>query len=1027
MAYNKQNFYAGDILRAVQLNAMDEQIAANELALEGKQPKGDYPTNDEVDEKISQSQQGLSDYLTKTEASEEYQPKGNYLTEHQSLKTINGQSIIGDGDIEIVGGSENTETLPDYWATYLESKISEINTLTKNGGWDIEPLIFLTDTHIPNNYGKSPMVINELCKRTSIRKVFTGGDMIASAGNVDKMISQWETFTNSFDSNVQLHPMRGNHDTDYSTPANGIWDVAYRKISDYCVVNGMDYYRDDNATKMRYIIIDSTYSEGGPNYNPPTAEQLNWMKNRILELEYGWNAMIVTHSIWISTGSIGTAGQAIIDAIDEVYDSAKCTIIGIMCGHCHADKNTTFSKGYIAFSSSYDYKGGTVGTTSEQSFDTVFIDLANSKIKTIKIGRGSNREFTFKKLINIPVTGISLSSNIMTIGKGYSTYITANVLPNETSNKEVVWEIVSGEENITITPNGTSCEVIGLQNGEAIIKATTVDGGFSAMCNITIDDITMVDFADVMNWTSGKNISYQSGEVESNSRWLASDFIDIEGYNNLNFACYASSSNTATAGYAFYDENKNYIIGNKPATASNYVCTDVYVEVPANAKYFRTTWYLTASMNEFYCVGYRYGNVEASSIILDKYECNVNVNENCVITARVLPLGSNQKVTWEIVSGEENISITTNNNVCTINGLQLGSAVVKAVSEDGGFEAECVVNVDDVVEADLTGMFEFTYNNAINYTHGGENTDSNYVHTDYIDISEYNVLTIAQPAVTNNETTHGYAFYDENKTYISGVKNPYSTSWGVTVHDIVVPANAKYIRAMWYASEHPGYVSVDNFSCKSMGTVNVSRIELNKENLDIFVDAFVTLTANVYPSRAPQEMTWEIISGDEYVTIEPNGNTCKVNGIGVGNAVIKVISSDPQIFAECTITVVERQYGDITDSFIWEEGKRVLSDTGAVQSDENWKASQLLDISGFHTLTITLPITSVSTSTSGCAFYDENEKFISGVNIITGAPAMSWETKEIDIPESAKYFRTMWYSINHASYNPEWIFTCSVE
>ena len=994
MAYIKQNFNSGDVLKASQLNAMDAQIAANEIALDGKQPKGDY------------------------------------LTEHQSLKTINGQSIIGDGNIEIVVDNENTETLPDYWTTYLETKISEINTLTKNGGWDIEPLIFLTDTHIPNNYGKSPMVINELCKRTRIRKVFTGGDMIASAGSVDKMISQWETFANSFDSNVQLHPMRGNHDTDYSTPANGIWDVAYRKISDYCVVNGMDYYRDDNATKMRYIIIDSTYSEGGPNYNPPTSEQLNWMKNRILELGYGWNVMIVTHSIWIGAGSIGTAGQAIIDAIDEVYDSAKCTIIGIMCGHCHADKNTTFSKGYIAFSSGYDYKGGPAGTTSEQSFDIVFIDLANSKIKTIKIGRGSNREFTFNKLVNIPVTGISLSSNIMTIGKGYPTYISANVLPNETSNKEVEWEIVSGEENITIVPNGTSCEVIGMLNGEAIIKATTVDGGFSAMCNITISDITMVDFADAMNWTSGKNISYQLGEVETNSRWLASDFIDIDGYYNLKFACYASSSSGATAGYAFYDENKTYIVGNKPATASNYVRTDVDVEVPANAKYFRTTWYATASMDEFYCIGYTYENIKASSIVLDNYECNINVNGTCAVTARVLPLGSNQKVTWAIVSGEENISITTNNHVCTITGLQFGNAVVKAVSEDGGFEAECVVNVDVMAEVDITRMFEFTYENAINYTHGGENIDKNYIHTDYIDISDYEVLTITQPSVTNNATRHGYAFYDENKNYISGVKNPYSSSWGVTEHDIEVPANAKYIRAMWYSSEHPGYVSVDNFSCicKSLTVIpDVSSIELNEENLSIFVDSFVTLTANAYPLHASQEMTWEIISGDEYVTIEPNGNTCKVNGTGVGDAVIKVISSNTEIFAECPITVIERQYGDITDLFIWKEGKRVLANNGTVPSDANWKASQLLDISGYHTLTITLPVTTVTTTTSGCAFYDENETFISGVNVTKGAPAMSWETKEIDIPENAKYFRTMWYSTNHASYNPEWIFACSAE
>lgn len=33
-----------------------------------------------------------------------YQPKGNYLTEHQKIKTINGQSLTGEGNIMIVGG-----------------------------------------------------------------------------------------------------------------------------------------------------------------------------------------------------------------------------------------------------------------------------------------------------------------------------------------------------------------------------------------------------------------------------------------------------------------------------------------------------------------------------------------------------------------------------------------------------------------------------------------------------------------------------------------------------------------------------------------------------------------------------------------------------------------------------------------------------------------------------------------------------------------------------------------------------------
>lgn len=51
MAYNKQNFNSGDILKASQLNAMDEQIAANEVALEGKQAKGDYLTSSDLNSK----------------------------------------------------------------------------------------------------------------------------------------------------------------------------------------------------------------------------------------------------------------------------------------------------------------------------------------------------------------------------------------------------------------------------------------------------------------------------------------------------------------------------------------------------------------------------------------------------------------------------------------------------------------------------------------------------------------------------------------------------------------------------------------------------------------------------------------------------------------------------------------------------------------------------------------------------------------------------------------------------------------
>lgn len=109
MGYTKQNFKSGDVLMASQLNAMDNQISLNEQAISEKQPIGDYPTKTEMNEAIANAQlgggsgetPGLSEYLSKEEAENTYQPKGNYITK---LKTINGQSLVGEGNIEISGG-----------------------------------------------------------------------------------------------------------------------------------------------------------------------------------------------------------------------------------------------------------------------------------------------------------------------------------------------------------------------------------------------------------------------------------------------------------------------------------------------------------------------------------------------------------------------------------------------------------------------------------------------------------------------------------------------------------------------------------------------------------------------------------------------------------------------------------------------------------------------------------------------------------------------------------------------------------
>lgn len=93
-----------------------------------------YATETYVNEKIAQVEAGsvdLSNYYTKAQvdakipditglASQTWVENKGYLTEHQSLKTINGESIVGTGNITISGGSVDLSNY--YTKTEIDNK-----------------------------------------------------------------------------------------------------------------------------------------------------------------------------------------------------------------------------------------------------------------------------------------------------------------------------------------------------------------------------------------------------------------------------------------------------------------------------------------------------------------------------------------------------------------------------------------------------------------------------------------------------------------------------------------------------------------------------------------------------------------------------------------------------------------------------------------------------------------------------------------------------------------------------------------
>ena len=91
-----------------------------------------YATKTELEGKVDDAD--IADMLTKTEASEKYQPKGEYATTSQlsgkqdtlvsgtNIKTINGETILGEGDITIQSGGTVDTAMSDTSENAVQNK-----------------------------------------------------------------------------------------------------------------------------------------------------------------------------------------------------------------------------------------------------------------------------------------------------------------------------------------------------------------------------------------------------------------------------------------------------------------------------------------------------------------------------------------------------------------------------------------------------------------------------------------------------------------------------------------------------------------------------------------------------------------------------------------------------------------------------------------------------------------------------------------------------------------------------------------
>lgn len=87
---------------------------------------------------------------------------------------------------------------------------------------------------------------------------------------------------------------------------------------------------------------------------------------------------------------------------------------------------------------------------------------------------------------HVPVTGVSLGSTALVLEEGKSESIYASVSPYTASNTNVAWSIDNNNVATISTTITGGCNITAVKSGTAIVTATTIDGGFTASCAITV-------------------------------------------------------------------------------------------------------------------------------------------------------------------------------------------------------------------------------------------------------------------------------------------------------------------------------------------------------------------------------------------------------------------------------------------------------------------------------------------------------------------------------------------------------------
>jgi uncharacterized protein YjdB len=253
----------------------------------------------------------------------------------------------------------------------------------------------------------------------------------------------------------------------------------------------------------------------------------------------------------------------------------------------------------------------------------------------------------------IPVTGMSLNKNILTVSVNGTEQLAATVAPANATNKNVKWG--SNATNIaTVSAEGV---ITGIATGAATVTATSEEGGFAASCVITVQEAVIP--------VTG---------VSLNKTVLT---VSVNGTEQL--AATVAPANAT---------NKNVTWSSNAATVATVSAEGVITGVSAGT----ATVTATSEDGKFTATCVITVNIPVTGVSLNKTAIDMYVGDVEQLSATVIPNDAvNTDVTWS--SSSPTVVTVSDDGVVT--GVSAGTATVTLTltSDDGKFTVTCAVTV----------------------------------------------------------------------------------------------------------------------------------------------------------------------------------------------------------------------------------------------------------------------------------------------------------------------------------------------